>query len=477
MKLETSNNTKIVATMGPASWHKDVMKDMIIAGVNVFRVNFSHGDHETHRRTIRLVKELNSEFNCKTAVLADLQGPKLRIGDVEEGAVINEGDTLTFTTNKVEGTAELVYMNYQKFPQDVNTGEHILLDDGKLMCECLETNKKDTVVTKVIQGGPLKSKKGVNLPNTKVSLPCLTEKDLKDVVVAMEEGVEWIGLSFVRDADDVNELRRIINDFGSFAKIVSKIEKPEAVVDIDKIIDATDAIMVARGDLGVEIPYSSVPMVQKMIVEKCHLKAKPCIIATQMMESMIDSQSPTRAEVNDVANSVCDGADAVMLSGETSVGKFPAKVVETMANIVAHVESTFDVRPNIENEPSVKNERYITKTICYNAAKIADQIDAAAILTMTFSGYTALKIAGHRPKTKIIVFTANRQIMNQMSLVWGVEAFFYDKMESTDQSFRDIKAILKESGTVKGGDLIVNIASMPIQERGFTNMLKISAID
>ena len=477
MKLETSNNTKIVATMGPASWHKDVMKDMIIAGVNVFRVNFSHGDHETHRRTIRLVKELNSEFNCKTAVLADLQGPKLRIGDVEEGAVINEGDTLTFTTNKVEGTAELVYMNYQKFPQDVNTGEHILLDDGKLMCEVLETNKKDTVVTKVIQGGPLKSKKGVNLPNTKVSLPCLTEKDLKDVVVAREEGVEWIGLSFVRDADDVNELRRIINDFGSFAKIVSKIEKPEAVVDIDKIIDATDAIMVARGDLGVEIPYSSVPMVQKMIVEKCHLKAKPCIIATQMMESMIDSQSPTRAEVNDVANSVCDGADAVMLSGETSVGKFPAKVVETMANIVAHVESTFDVRPNIENEPSVKNERYITKTICYNAAKIADQIDAAAILTMTFSGYTALKIAGHRPKTKIIVFTANRQIMNQMSLVWGVEAFFYDKMESTDQSFRDIKAILKESGTVKGGDLIVNIASMPIQERGFTNMLKISAID
>jgi pyruvate kinase len=477
MKLETSNNTKIVATMGPASWHKDVMKDMIIAGVNVFRVNFSHGDHETHRRTIRLVKELNSEFNCKTAVLADLQGPKLRIGDVEEGAVINEGDTLTFTTNKVEGTAELVYMNYQKFPQDVNTGEHILLDDGKLMCEVLETNKKDTVVTKVIQGGPLKSKKGVNLPNTKVSLPCLTEKDLKDVVVAMEEGVEWIGLSFVRDADDVNELRRIINDFGSFAKIVSKIEKPEAVVDIDKIIDATDAIMVARGDLGVEIPYSSVPMVQKMIVEKCHLKAKPCIIATQMMESMIDSQSPTRAEVNDVANSVCDGADAVMLSGETSVGKFPAKVVETMANIVAHVESTFDVKPNIENEPSVKNERYITKTICYNAAKIADQIDATAILTMTFSGYTALKIAGHRPKTKIIVFTANRQIMNQMSLVWGVEAFFYDKMESTDQSFKDIKAILKESGTVKDGDLIVNIASMPIQERGFTNMLKISAID
>ena len=476
MRSETSNNTKIVATLGPASWHKEVMMDMIKAGVNVFRVNFSHGDHETHRRTIRLIKEINQEYNCKVAVLADLQGPKLRIGDVEEGAVINEGDTLTFTTDKVDGTAELVYMNYEQFPIDVNAGERILMDDGKLMCEVVETNKKDTVVTRVIQGGPLKSKKGVNLPNTKVSLPCLTEKDLADVVVAMEEGVEWIGLSFVRDAQDVKELRNIIEEFGSYAKIVSKIEKPEAVVDIDQIIHATDAIMVARGDLGVEIPYSSVPMVQKMIVEKCHIKAKPCIIATQMMESMIESQSPTRAEVNDVANSVCDGADAVMLSGETSVGKYPAKVVETMASIVAHVESTFDVKPITDNEPSIKNERYITKTICYNAAKIADQVGAAAILTLTFSGYTALKIAGHRPKTKIVVFTANRQIMNQMSLVWGVEAFYYDGMESTDQTFDDIRNILKENAVVETGDLVVKIASMPIEEKGFTNMLKIAAV-
>lgn len=476
MRSETSNNTKIVATLGPASWHKEVMMDMIKAGVNVFRVNFSHGDHETHRRTIRLIREINQEFNCKVAVLADLQGPKLRIGDVEEGAVINEGDTLTFTTDKVDGTAELVYMNYEQFPNDVNTGERILMDDGKLMCEVVETNKKDTVVTRVIQGGPLKSKKGVNLPNTKVSLPCLTEKDLADVVVAMEEGVEWIGLSFVRDAQDVKELRNIIEEFGSYAKIVSKIEKPEAVVDIDQIIHATDAIMVARGDLGVEIPYSSVPMVQKMIVEKCHIKAKPCIIATQMMESMIESQSPTRAEVNDVANSVCDGADAVMLSGETSVGKYPAKVVETMASIVAHVESTFDVKPITDNEPSIKNERYITKTICYNAAKIADQVGATAILTLTFSGYTALKIAGHRPTTKIVVFTANRQIMNQMSLVWGVEAFYYDGMESTDQTFDDIKNILKDNDVVETGDLVVKIASMPIEEKGFTNMLKIAEV-
>ena len=476
MRSETINNTKIVATLGPASWHENVMIEMIKAGVNVFRVNFSHGDHETHRNTIRLIKQINKEHNCKVAVLADLQGPKLRIGDVENSAEIHEGDTLTFTTKKVKGTAQLVYMNYKDFPSDVKAGEKILLDDGKLMCEVVETNKKDTVVTRVVQGGPLKSKKGVNLPNTKVSLPCLTPKDLSDVVVAMEEEVEWIGLSFVRDAQDVRELRNIIEDFGSHAKIVSKIEKPEAVVDIDQIIDATDAIMVARGDLGVEIPYSSVPMVQKMIVEKCHVKAKPCIIATQMMESMIESQSPSRAEVNDVANSVCDGADAVMLSGETSVGKFPVKVVETMASIVAHVESTFDVKPITDNPPSIRNERFITKTICYNAAKIADQVGAAAILTLTFSGYTALKIAGHRPRTKIVVFTANYQIMNQMSLVWGVEAFYYDGMESTDQSFDDIKAILKENKVVEENDLIVKIASMPIQEKGFTNMLKISAV-
>ncbi len=476
MRSETSNNTKIVATLGPASWHRDVMMDMIKAGVNVFRVNFSHGDHETHRRTIRLIKEINQEFNCKIAILADLQGPKLRIGDVKEGTVIKEGDTLTFTTDKIGGTAEHVYINYKQFPGDVKTGERILLDDGKLLCEVVETNRKDKVVTRVLQGGPLKSKKGVNLPNTRVSLPCLTDKDLADVVVAMEEGVEWIGLSFVRDAQDVKELRNIIKKFGSYAKIVSKIEKPEAVVDIDQIIHATDAVMVARGDLGVEIPYSSVPMVQKMIVEKCHIKAKPCIIATQMMESMIESQSPSRAEVNDVANSVCDGADAVMLSGETSVGKYPVKVVETMASIVAHVESTFDVKPNTDNEPSIKNERYITKTICYNAAKIADQVGAAAILTLTFSGYTALKIAGHRPTTKIVVFTANRQIMNQMSLVWGVEAFYYDGMESTDQTFDDIKNILKENNVVCAGDLVVKIASMPIEEKGFTNMLKIAAV-
>lgn len=471
------NKAKIVATLGPASWHKDVMMKMIDAGVNVFRVNFSHGDHETIRKAIRLIHEINEERNSNIATLADLQGPKLRIGDVEEGVIIEAGAHITFTSDKIIGNAERVYMNYKLFAQDVKPGERILLDDGKLILKVLETNGVDTVMAEVVQGGPLKSKKGVNLPNTAVSLPCLTPKDLADLEVALEEKVEWIGLSFVRNAQDVLELKERIAKSGRKAFVVSKIEKPEAVVDIDNILDVTDAVMVARGDLGVEVPMQSVPLIQKMIVDKCHVKSKPVIIATQMMETMIENLTPTRAEVNDVANSVLDGSDAVMLSGETSVGKYPVEVIETMSKIIAHVEESGDVRVKKENPPRIKNERYITKSICYNAAKIADQIGASAILTLTHSGYTAFKIASHRPHSRIIVFTSNRSLLNTVSLVWGVKGFFYNKMESTDQTFHDVKEIIKQAGLVTKGDIIVNISSMPIQERGMTNTLKLADID
>jgi pyruvate kinase len=470
-------NAKIVATLGPASSNEETLVQMIRAGVNVFRVNFSHGDHETHRKTIRLIAAINKKYDFNVATLADLQGPKLRVGNVEEGSVISKGDVLTFTTNEVPGTSQVVYMNYQDFAADVNEGEKILLDDGKLMLIVKETNKTDTVVAEVLQGGPLKSKKGVNLPNTAISLPCLTEKDLADLEVALEEGVEWIGLSFVRNAKDVVELRQKINASGKKAFIVSKIEKPEAVVDIDAILDVTDAVMVARGDLGVEVPMQSVPLIQKMIVEKAHVKSKPVIIATQMMETMIESMTPTRAEVNDVANSVLDGADAVMLSGETSVGKYPVEVVSAMSKIIAHVEESADIHVKKENPPRIRNERFITKSICYNASKIADQIGASAILTMTHSGYTAFKIASHRPKSRIIVFTSNRFLLNTVSLIWGVQGFFYDKMESSDQTFHDTKEIVKNAGLVSKGDIIVNIASMPIQEKGMTNMMKLADID
>ncbi|MCT4624338.1 MAG: pyruvate kinase, partial [Schleiferiaceae bacterium] len=455
----------------------ETMLAMAKAGLNVFRVNFSHGDHETHRQTIRNVKHINKQYGYNLAVLADLQGPKLRIGDVEPNAHLNDGDVLEFTKEEILGNAQRVHMNYGQFASDVKEGERILLDDGKLILSIEETNGKDTVKAKVIQGGALKSKKGVNLPNTKISLPCLTEKDMADLIVALEENVEWIGLSFVRNSTDIHELKSIIKHHGSTAKVVSKIEKPEAVLDIDEIIKATDAAMVARGDLGVEVPMQSVPLIQKMIVEKCHLYAKPVIIATQMMETMIDSLTPTRAEVNDVANSVLDGADAVMLSGETSVGKYPVQVIETMSKIIAHIEDTAEIRPKHEHMPENVDERYITDSICYNASKIADQVGAMAILTMTHSGYTAFQIASHRPATNIVVMTENRNILNMVSLIWGVQAFYYDKMESTDGTFKDIQQIIENEGIVQKGDYIVKIASMPILEKGTTNMLKIAQVE
>ncbi len=470
------NKAKIVATLGPASAKKDVMVAMIQAGVNVFRINFSHGDHETHRKTIRLIQEINEEYDYNVATLADLQGPKLRVGDVEEGAIVNVGDEVIFTTNETKGTAKKVYMTYERFPQDVQVGERILLDDGKLAMTVKSTNGTDEVVAEVVQGGPLKSKKGVNLPNTKISLPCLTEKDLEDLQVALEEGVEWIGLSFVRNAEDVIELKRLIQKSKKTAFVISKIEKPEAVMDIDRIMEETDGVMVARGDLGVEVPMQSVPLIQKMIVEKALVNSKPVIIATQMMESMIDNMSPTRAEVNDVANSVLDGADAVMLSGETSVGKHPVAVVEAMSRIIHHIEETAEIKAPA-HPPVDRNERYITDSICYHASNLADSVSASAIMTMTFSGYTGFKISSHRPKANVFVFTANRSILNTLSLIWGVQGFFYDKMESTDNTFHEVKEIIRSKKLMKKGELMVKIASMPIQERGTTNMLKLAEMD
>lgn len=471
------NKAKIVATLGPASDSKDKIRELAHAGVNVFRINFSHGSHDQARKIVQRIREVDNESDhFHLAILADLQGPKLRVGQVEEGAIVHPGDQVRFTNENVIGDSTKVFMTYKNFPKDVKAGEKILLDDGKLLMKVLETNEKDEVVAEVVQGGPLKSKKGVNLPNTRISLPCLTEKDLADLEVAVQEKIEWIGLSFVRSAQDVYELRRLLDDYGSHARIISKIEKPEAVVDIDNIIESTDGIMVARGDLGVEVPMQGVPLIQKMIVNKCHMAAKPVIIATQMMESMISSMTPSRAEVNDVANSVLDGADAVMLSGETSVGQYPVQVVETMHKIIAHVEETTEIKVKQENPPRYRNDRFITDSICFNASKIADQIGATGILTLTHSGYTAFKISSHRPRTHILVFTANRTILNTLSLLWGVRGFFYDKMSSTDDTFNDIKDIVKESGIVRTGDLVVKIASMPIGEQGMTNTLKISSI-
>ena len=469
--------TKIIATIGPATESKEMLESIIDLGVNVCRLNFSHGSHEDHLKVLENIRQINQEKGTHIATLGDLQGPKLRVGIMEENTLLVEGNELIFTNEECIGNAERAYMNYANFANDVKKGEFIRLDDGKLELEILETNGVDTVRAKVTQGGILKSNKGVNLPNTVISLPSLTEKDLVDLEFALEQNIDWIGLSFVRSARDIIELKGMIAAKNKKAKVIAKIEKPEAVENIEEIIKEADAIMVARGDLGVEIPMQKVPIVQKMIVEKCIKYSKPVVIATQMMESMIESSTPTRAEVNDVANAVLDGADAVMLSGETSVGKYPNYVIKAMVKILEEMGDFRFKEILQEKKPERSPERFITDSICFNASNLADKTQAKAIVTMTFSGYTAFKISSKRPKATIFVFSGNKELLTKLSLVWGVKTFYYDKMVSTDHTIADIHYMLKKEGYVKEGDLIINTASIPLEESGKTNMLKLSYID
>ncbi|MEP1016792.1 pyruvate kinase, partial [Maribacter dokdonensis] len=413
--MPTVKKTKIVATLGPATSKKEVLRSMIDAGVDVFRINFSHADYEDVKERVNMIRELNAEMETNTSILADLQGPKLRVGVMAGDVVVSPGDEITFVTGEpFEGSAERVYMNYKEFPRDVKAGERILLDDGKLMFEVVKTNGEDEVLAKVIQGGPLKSKKGVNLPNTNISLPALTKKDIKDAEFAISLEVDWIALSFVRFSQDLIDLQNIINKHSDHKiPIIAKIEKPEAVENIDKIVAYCDGLMVARGDLGVEVPAQEVPLIQKQLVLRAKKARIPVIIATQMMETMITSLTPTRAEVNDVANSVMDGADAVMLSGETSVGNYPVQVIEKMSSILESVEGS-DLIQVPQNPPHIRTKRFITKSICYHAALMANDIKAKAISTLANSGYTAFQISAWRPSAYILVFTSNKRILTQL---------------------------------------------------------------
>jgi pyruvate kinase len=392
------------------------------------------------------------------------------------GVLLKKDETVTIGTEKVIGTATSFSINYKKLPTEVKPGERILLDDGKITLEVTSTDGSKSFQAKVIHGGILSSKKGVNLPNTKISMPSLTEKDIEDLSFALEQNVDWIGLSFVRCAQDIIELKKLIAAKKCKAKVIAKIEKPEALTEIDEIVKESDGLMVARGDLGVEVPYQNVPLIQKMLIKKCIVHAKPIIVATQMMETMITNISPTRAEVNDVANAVLDGADAVMLSGETSVGKFPVEVIRTMSNIVTEMEK-FEGIYNKEELPEKNHSRFISDSICFNACRLSQRVEAAAILTMSFSGYTAYKIASQRPEAPIYVFTSNQQILTQLNLVWGVKAFYYDKQVSTDDTIADIKSMLKKMKLLEVGDIVINIASIPLKEMGGSNMLKLSYVD
>lgn len=475
--MPINKKTKIVATLGPACDEKHVMKAMMEAGVNVFRVNFSHADYDEVKRRISYIRELNEEFGYTTAILADLQGPKLRVGVMQEGVVVNEGDKFTFTTNECEGDNEKAFMTYQAFPKDVQVGETILVDDGKLQFKVVSTNLIDEVVTKVLVGGALKSKKGVNLPNTKVSLPALTEKDKKDAIFAISQKVDWFALSFVRTKQDLKDLHQLIAEYSDCKiPVIAKIEKPEAVKNIDKLISKCDGIMVARGDLGVEMPMEKVPLIQKKLVLKAKEARIPVIIATQMMETMITNQVPTRAEVNDVANSIIDGADAVMLSGETSVGDHPIKVIQHMTNIIKTVENAPIIKVP-QHLKYIKTKRFISKAICHQAALMSSDLDAKVITTFTNSGYTAFQLSAWRPNVNIIAFTDNKRIVNRLSLLWGVKAHYYNNLVSTDETIAEINALVKNSGYVKKGDHIISITSMPVEAKGMANTIRVSEID
>ena len=475
--MKNIKKTKIVATLGPASSDRDTIKKMMVAGVNVFRINFSHADFDAAKERIHLIRDLNKKLGYNVGILADLQGPKLRVGKMKNGVVVDAGDRIIFTTKKIEeGTADHVYMNYQSFPKDVKAGERILLDDGKLIFEVESTDGQSEVIASVVQGGPLKSNKGVNLPNTEVSLPALTEKDIKDAVFAIEQEVDWIALSFVRHKEDLLDLKKLIKKHSSYEiPIISKIEKPQALDNIDEIINHSNGLMVARGDLGVEVPAEEVPLIQKNLVLKAKAARIPVIIATQMMESMIDGLTPSRAEVNDVANSVMDGADAVMLSGETSVGKYPVEVIQTMRKIVISVENSPLIR-KYDRAPQNKNDRFITKSTCYHAAVMATEIEAKAICTLTNSGYTAYQISAWRPDSSILVFTSNKRILSQLNLLWGVKCHYYERFVSTDETVVDVNHIAKEKGYVKAGDTLVNLLAMPVANKGMVNTLRVSVI-
>tara|TARA_A200000113_G_scaffold225179_1_gene245158 strand:- start:4099 stop:5526 length:1428 start_codon:yes stop_codon:yes gene_type:complete len=475
--MSERKKTKIVATLGPSTDAPEIVEKMILAGADVFRINFSHAEHSEVIKRIEMIRQVSEKLQSNTSILADLQGPKLRIGKVEEGSSVKPGEHISFINGEpFIGDKHKVYMNYKNFSQDVKPGERILLDDGKLIFEVISTDKKSKVEAKVIQGGNLKSKKGVNLPNTAISLPALTPKDVIDAEFAIKQNVDWIALSFVRNSDDILDLRSLIEKHTDHKiPIIAKIEKPEGIENIDKIISYCDGLMVARGDLGVEIPPAEVPLVQKELVKLAKKARIPVIIATQMMESMIDSLTATRAEVNDVANSVMDGADAVMLSGETSVGEFPVEVIETMSSIIHSVEHS-ELISVPQKPPNIRTVRFITKSICYHAVHIANDVQAKAICTLTNSGYTAFQVSAWRPNSHILVFTSNRRILTQLNLVWGVKAFFYDSFESTDRTVEEINEIAQEMGYVQKGDLLVNLTAMPIVEKGMVNTLRISSV-
>ena len=475
----TVHRTKIVATVGPACDTYDQLLALVRAGVNVFRLNFSHGTHEDKQQIIDHIRTINSTEPFNISILGDLQGPKLRVGEIENNALlVKEGDILTFTNVKCVGTLEKIYVSYPNLAGDVKIGNMIMIDDGKIEVQVKEVTKEGDVKVMVTMGGVISSKKGINLPDTKISLPALTEKDLIDLDFIIEQNLDWVALSFVRSVKDIVIIKSKLAEKKSKTKVIAKIEKPEALLNIREIILESDGIMIARGDLGVEMPVEQVPLIQKQIIRKCLHRAKPVIVATQMMESMIERIKPNRSETTDVANAVIEGADAVMLSGETASGQHPVLVVETMRKIILEVE-TKEYRYNREEDlkPLPHSPTFHSDAICYNACKLAEDVNADGLVGMTQSGYTGFMLSSYRPRSPLFIFTKERTLVNQLSLSWGVRAFFYDEEESIDNMVQDQIQILKERGFLHEGNVVVNTGSIPIELHLPTNMLKITRVE
>lgn len=479
MRKNGGQSTKIVATVGPSCNTYEKLLELVEAGVDVFRLNFSHNSHAAHKEVIQHIVRINEENRLHIGILADLQGPKLRVGLIKDDKlVLDEGDIITISNDpKAPGTKDNIYMSYEQFAEDCEVGERILMDDGKLVFEVVETNQKDKVRLKALHSGILSSNKGVNLPDTNVKLPSLTEKDREDLEFILTQPVNWIALSFVRRASDLKPVKEAIERANSSAKLMAKIEKPEAVRNLREIIRECNGIMVARGDLGVEMPIERLTMTQKEIIHMCMQYARPVIVATQMMDSMIHNPSPTRAEVTDVANAVLDGADAVMLSGETAVGKHPLLVVNYMTKIIAEAEKQY--WPQIVARRPVPQPRFQlfrSDVVCFSACNVAEEIGASGIVGHTESGYTAYKLSSFRPKAPIFIFGGNPIALGAFNLLWGVQCFYYNRFTTTDETIQDCTDILKESGYIKPGDIIVNTGSMPIGQKLQTNMLKVTEV-
>jgi pyruvate kinase len=475
----TFHRTKIVATVGPACDTYDKLLSLVKAGVNVFRLNFSHGSHEDKIKIIEHIRKINSSEPFNIATLGDLQGPKLRVGEIEGGSMlVEEGEILTFTNTKLVGNKERIYVSYPNLHEDVKVGNIIMIDDGKLEVKVVSIEKNHDVKVQVKLGGIISSKKGVNLPDTKISLPAITEKDEVDLAFIIEQKLDWVALSFVRRVNDIVGLREKLNAKNSKTKIIAKIEMPEALTNLREIILESDGIMVARGDLGVELPVEQVPLIQKQIIRKSIHRAKPVIVATQMMESMIDRTKPNRSEITDVANAVLEGADAVMLSAETATGNYPTLVVETMRKIIMEVERTdYNYNREDELEPQPHSPSFLSDAICYNACKLAKDTQANALIGMTQSGYTGFMLSSYRPKSPLFIFSKEKTLINQLSLSWGVRAFHYAEEESMDEIVSDLTEILKQRGFIKKGDVIINTGSIPVREHLPTNLLKISKVE